>query len=308
MVIHPISAGIRNSALRLLLSFALLSIAAQAAMGTAPASAAPKKAQPVRLQDVLSSSDLAVGRNRFTFGLLNNNHPLSTGRPRLTFYFLRGNDAIRQMSTTAYFNFFARGLKDTAENSAAIEIQGVYVSYPVFRQAGKWGVEIDIPYQGQVRVLRDAFTVRQHSLTPAVGSSAPRSHNPTIYQLPASRLDSARPPTDMHRLSIAQAIAQHKPLVVIFATAGFCTSRMCGPEIEVVQGLERQYRGRVNFVHIEIYQDANPAHGYAPAVLQWHLQTEPWVFVVNRKGFISAKFEGPTPASEIRPAIQAVLR
>jgi hypothetical protein len=42
--------------------------------------------------------------------------------------------------------------------------------------------------------------------------------------------------------------------------------------------------------------------------LQWHLQTEPWVFVIDRRGIITAKFEGPTTAAEIVPAIEADLR
>jgi hypothetical protein len=66
---------------------------------------------------------------------------------------------------------------------------------------------------------------------------------------------------------------------------------MCGPQTEIVQRLEPLYRRRVNFIHIEIYKDANPAHGYARTVRQWHLQTEPWVFVVDRRGRIAAKFE-----------------
>jgi hypothetical protein len=73
-----------------------------------------------------------------------------------------------------------------------------------------------------------------------------------------------------------------------------------------VQGLERQFGKRVGFIHIEVWKDANPSHGPAPAFVQWHLHTEPWVFVINRRGIITARFEGPTPASEIRPAIQKV--
>jgi hypothetical protein len=111
----------------------------------------------------------------------------------------------------------------------------------------------------------------------------------------------------MHRLSIAHAIAQHKPVLVLFATAAYCTSRLCGPEIETVQSLERPYRGKVSFIHIEIYKNANPQYGYAPAVVQWHLQTEPWVFIVDRSGVIRAKFEGPTTAQEISAALNRVL-
>ena len=58
--------------------------------------------------------------------------------------------------------------------------------------------------------------------------------------------------------------------------------------------------------HIEIYNNARPPQ-FAPTVLQWHLQTEPWVFVVNRSGRIAAKFEGPAPGSEIAPTINSTL-
>lgn len=260
------------------------------------------------LQAEVASSDLAAGPNRFTFGLLNNNHPLENVTPRVVFYAIQGNTATPMAATIAHFNHFAQGLRHTEANQTAIEIGGVYVTHVNFRTPGNWGAEIRFRYHGKAEVLRSGFYVRAHSLTPPVGSPAPRSNNPTVAQMPATKLDSGRPPDDMHRLSIAQAIARHKPLLVLFATAGYCTSRMCGPEIEVVQGLENRYRGRVNFVHIEIYKNANPQYGYAPTVVQWHLQTEPWVFVVNRRGIITAKFEGPTPAREIQPALQAVLR
>lgn len=297
---------------RVWLTLSAVSVLVAACGGTSP-SAAPvrtpviSQAQNVGLQAQVASSDLAVGSNRFTFGIINNNHPLSTGAPQLSFYYLKGNSATLMSTAVAHFSNFARGLRDTAANSAAIEIKGVYVARATFTRPGKWGAQVRLPWHGKVVVLRQEFQVRSHSLTPAVGSPAPRSNNPTIAQEPASKLDSGKPPDDMHKLSIAQAIAQHRPLIVLFSTPGFCTSRMCGPETQAVEKLEQQYRSRVNFIHIEIYKDANPAHGFAPTVLQWHLQTEPWVFVINRQGIITAKFEGPTPGTEIVPAINAAL-
>jgi hypothetical protein len=271
-----------------------------------PASVSASSANGLQVQ--VASSDLAVGRNRFTFGLIDNNRPVSTGEPTVTFYFIaRNNRATAIAQIHARFNYFASGLADTSANSAAIEIKGVYVGYATFDRAGTWGIEVRIRYRGRIRVVRSQqFIVLPHSYTPAVGSPAPRSHNPTIAQLPAAKLDSGNPPDDMHRLSIAQALVLHKPLVVLFATAAYCTSRLCGPEIQVIQQLERRYRSRVNFVHIEIYNNARPPQ-FAPTVLQWRLQTEPWVFVVNRSGRIAAKFEGPTPGSEIAPTINSTL-
>lgn len=260
------------------------------------------------VQAIIASTDLAVGPNRFTFGLLNNNVPVSSGSPRLTFFRLHGTQGTAVSSTVAHFSDFTRGLPHTAANASALAIKGVFVAHTRFPSAGPWGVQIDAVVHGKARSLHSTFSVASRSTAPNVGDPAPRSHNPTIRDKPVRLLDSGRPPDDMHKLSIAQAIAQHKPLVVIFSTPAFCESRMCGPETEIVARVENQFRGRVNFIHIEVYQNANPADGYAPTFKQWHLQTEPWVFVINRKGIISARFEGPTPASELDPAIRADLR
>jgi hypothetical protein len=280
-----------------------------------PSSSAAPKATPTLVdasaagvQAVIASTDLAVGPNRFTFGLLNNNVPVSTGTPRLTFFRLKGTRGTAVSSTVAHFSDFTRGLPHTAANAAALAIKGVFVAHVRFPTAGSWGVQIDTVVNGKAKSLHNTFSVAQHSSAPNVGQPAPRSHNPTIRDMPVRLLDSGRPPDDMHKLSIAGAIAQHKPLVVIFSTPAFCESRMCGPETEIVERVENQFRGKANFIHIEVYKNANPADGYAKTFTQWHLQTEPWVFVINRRGIISARFEGPTPVSELDPAIRADLK
>lgn len=259
------------------------------------------------VQAVIASTDLAVGSNRFTFGLLRNNIPVSTGSPRLVFFRLQGTTATAMSKATAHFSNFTRGLPHTAENANALAVKGVYVTNVNFSRPGTWGVQIDSVVAGKPHTLHETFSVAAHSTAPGVGEPAPRSHNPTIRDKPARLLDSGRPPDDMHKLSIAEAIAQHKPLVVLFSTPAFCESRMCGPETEIVERVENQFRGRANFIHIEVYKNANPADGYAPTFLQWHLQTEPWVFIVNRRGIITARFEGPSAASELDTAIRADL-
>jgi hypothetical protein len=266
----------------------------------------PAAKQP-SYQLLVASSQLALGRQRFTFGLMKNNRPVENKSVMARFFWVKGTSAVLQDTVPASFNFFAKGLPNTPSNSAAFAIGGVYVSYPVFNKTGSWGVEADLPEGGRLLPLRAQFAVQPRLTIPQVGQAAPRSNNPTVYQVPATKLDSGRPPDDMHKLSIAGAIAQHKPLVVLFATAAFCESRLCGPEIETVQGVENKFRGRVNFVHIEVYKNAVFADGFAATFLAWHLQTEPWVFVVNRRGIITAEFEGATPASEIVPAIRQTL-
>ena len=39
---------------------------------------------------------------------------------------------------------------------------------------------------------------------------------------------------------------------------------------------------------------------------EWKIESDPWVFVVDRGGNIRAKFDGPTTADEIEPALAQV--
>ena len=114
----------------------------------------------------------------------------------------------------------------------------------------------------------------------------------------------------MHGISIADAIAQHKPTLVIFASPAFCTSRICGPEVDVEKSLEPDYQGRLTFIHVEVYANFKPDPSkktFAQPVLDWRLQSEPWIFLIDPKGLIDARFEGPAARDEVKTAIDALL-
>jgi len=66
------------------------------------------------------------------------------------------------------------------------------------------------------------------------------------------------------------------------------------------------YGDRVVFTHQEIWQDF-ATQRVSPTVEEWHLQSEPWIFVVDGKGIIRAKFEGLTTTREIAAALQQIL-
>jgi len=62
----------------------------------------------------------------------------------------------------------------------------------------------------------------------------------------------------------------------------------------------------VRFIHVEVYEDNDPARGYNRWMRDWHLDTEPWTFVVNRRGRISARFEGTVSVRELEEAVEQV--
>ena len=63
----------------------------------------------------------------------------------------------------------------------------------------------------------------------------------------------------------------------------------------------------MRFIHAEIYKDNDPAAGVSPWVSEWGLVSEPWVFVVDGSGTITAKFEGGVSADELEAAARDAL-
>jgi glutathione peroxidase-family protein len=53
--------------------------------------------------------------------------------------------------------------------------------------------------------------------------------------------------------------------------------------------------------------DDNGGPVVAAPMIEWRLQTEPWIFVVDADGRIAARFEGAASPSELQEAIQKTL-
>jgi hypothetical protein len=153
------------------------------------------------------------------------------------------------------------------------------------------------------------FDVKPKSFSPSIGARAPRSRTPTLADAPAPALTTAVPPDrELLRFSVAGALAARKPLVVTFATPRFCTSRTCGPVVDVVNAVRQRFTGTdVRFIHVEVYRDNDPRLGYNRWMREWNLRSEPWTFLVGRDGRIKAKFEGSVSVAELAAAVRSTL-
>ena len=153
--------------------------------------------------------------------------------------------------------------------------------------------------------------VRSRSYSPEVGAKVPASTTPTLSSTKgklAPLTTAAHPDRQLYRTSVGQALAAHVPFVVTFATPKFCTSRTCGPVVDVVSRVRKQLsHSGVRFIHVEVYEHNDPSQGYNRWMRQWGLQSEPWVFLVGRDGTVKAKFEGPLSVGELRSAVVSHL-
>jgi hypothetical protein len=153
--------------------------------------------------------------------------------------------------------------------------------------------------------------VRKHTQAPGVGDRAIASRTPTIASTHGNlaALTTAKPPdVALLRYSVADSLAAHKPFVLVFATPKFCTSRTCGPIVDVVEAVQKRSAARgLRFIHVEIYKDLNPGAGFNRWVREWRLPTEPFIFLVGSDGLIKARFEGSVSVEELADAVKATL-
>jgi hypothetical protein len=57
---------------------------------------------------------------------------------------------------------------------------------------------------------------------------------------------------------------------------------------------------------MEIYNDNDPSKGVRPQVRAFHLPSEPWLFVIDRKGVIRSEIEGAFNVAELTRAVKGV--
>lgn len=143
-----------------------------------------------------------------------------------------------------------------------------------------------------------------------VGEQAPAIASPTLATNAIEDITTDPSPDErLYQLSLDEALANGRPTVVVFATPAFCTTAACGPLVDIVQGLIDDYPG-VDFVHVEVFtgfrdpgfDPSDPAR-LAPSVAGYRLLSEPWVYVVDAAGIVSAKFEGVMDGEELEEAL-----
>jgi len=109
----------------------------------------------------------------------------------------------------------------------------------------------------------------------------------------------------MHDQDLADVLGK-KPVVLLFATPALCQSRVCGPVVDVAEQVKRDYGDRVAFIHQEIFVDNDLNKGARPQVEAYRLPSEPWLYVIDRRGVVRTAIEGPFGVAELERAVESV--
>ena len=127
----------------------------------------------------------------------------------------------------------------------------IYVAHLRIPRPGRYWL-VAQPAGAKLQAL-GAIDVSAHSRSVAVGARAPRSDTPTLATAPATQHhhEPARPTCRCCATRSAQSLAAHAPFVVTFATPKFCTSRTCGPVVDVVEAARKLFEARgIRFIHV----------------------------------------------------------
>jgi len=188
-------------------------------------------------------------------------------------------------------------------------IQAVYETQLPFPRPGNYGILAVSRQNGRLVGGLTQTQVRPSSPIPGVGQSPPPIHTSTVESARGNlaSIDTRDPHDDMHQIDFA-AVIGHRPVALLFSTPLLCQSRVCGPVTDLALQVESEFRGRVAFIHSEVYADNIVSHGLRPQLQAFHLETEPWLFTFDRHGRIAARLEGAFGLNAFRGAVRAALR
>jgi hypothetical protein len=186
----------------------------------------------------------------------------------------------------------------------------VYAAQVPFDRKGTWSILTVTLVDGGLVAAPAQVKVNTKAADkiPDVGEPAPKVETDTLESARGNveAIDTRVPPSDMHESSFAEVVGQ-KPVALLFATPQLCQSRVCGPVTDVALQLKSEYGDRMEFIHQEVYVENDPAKGLRDPLEAFRLRTEPWLFVIDAKGTITARLEGSFGLTAFEDAIKTAL-
>jgi len=180
--------------------------------------------------------------------------------------------------------------------------RGVYELDGTFDRSGVWQATAAFTVDGTPLSLSAVFPVLAKPKLPAPGEPAFHTKNLTMASgVDPAWIDSraqdgaAVPDPELHRDTIAGAIAAHRATLVLFATPVYCQSQFCGPSVDALAQIAKAGPKDADYIHIEIYKDF-ATQTVNDAARQWVIRpqtaSDPWLFLIGRNGRIADRW-GP---------------
>ncbi|MQF83045.1 hypothetical protein FIM02_02650 [SAR202 cluster bacterium AD-802-E10_MRT_200m] len=261
----------------------------------------------------LLATDFTIGVNRFPFAVLSADG-LSLKAPEIKARFFAANDGQLEflqesiakqltISNTTSHQHLDGTIHLHQNNRIFYVIDSIVFDYPGITVAEfSSGDEVQSP----VSIQSLAFEISARSKAPQVGDRIP----PWIMSIPETpsegvKLQALESP--LNQVTLDEAAHSSKPFVIVFSSPMFCTSQMCGPVLDIVSTVSKQFNTELDFLHIEPY-DLTIAQTEGRLVRtgifdEWELPSEPWVFIIDSDNRIVDRYEGLFTQKELEASI-----
>jgi hypothetical protein len=282
-------------------------------------------ADPTTFAVQVASTDLYVGApQRISIGIFRSSDAggvelVTSGTVELTMGPFEGGTGTEVSGTARYVP--APGTGGDAEGilqlTAPDLARGVYQLEDVtFDAAGIWQADVRLSIEGEALTLSTQFPVNERPALPAPGDRALATENLTadskgvdLSSVDSRAMDGAPlPDPELHETTIAEALAAHRPILVLFATPVYCQSQFCGPTSDALQALAASGPRDAAFIHVEIWHDYQ-ASSVNQAAADWLLRngdmTEPWLYLIDRRGVIVDRW---TPLFDVSQVTDELAR
>jgi hypothetical protein len=230
----------------------------------------------------LATSVFVPGENRLAFGVIDAENRFVYGKTAV--YIARTPDSSAQGPYPAPADSLVTEGRYRSKQAAleSSPIAAIYAATVPFKRAGSYSLLVLTRSDGQLLGATAEVGVRRESPIPAV--AAPELHKDSFKDVVGKR-----------------------PVALLFATPQLCQSRVCGPVVDIELQMRAKYGDRMTFIHQEVYVDNQVDKGLRKPLLDFNLQTEPWLFTVDKTGRISARLEGSFGVAAFEQAVEAAL-
>ncbi len=259
---------------------------------------------------ILATPDLAPGTRRFAVVLTDGSGIVKLPIVRVsTFKYPEGSanlenrDGPIEETTARYFPF-------------PYGTRGIHVTELTFDAPGTWGVQARVPRpDGEVATIEVVLPVDEATMSVDVGEVPPKSESRTLEDVTdvAELTTGSNRDESLYQISVADALENGRPTVVVFASPAFCTNAVCGPQVEVLSNLSATYAGDADFIHVDLYINPQEIQGdlsramHTPLLDEWGLVSQEWTFVMDHHGIVVGRFENFVPEPELEASLASVI-
>ncbi len=237
---------------------------------------------------------------------------LGKGTPRIPFIIMDGSRMVSEVEAVFITVFDLSGDEPTpiwegpATNYSDYTVP-YWVFYPTIETVGNFGMRADLlTADGDSSQSQFAVAIQEDAIAPNVGDSGIPSQSPTGSGDELAIISSDQNPDDeLYTITLEDALSNGLPTIISFSTPSFCQTAICAPVLDTVKQVKNENQGSANFVHVEIFGDFETFET-AATVDEWQLQSEPWTYLLDGDGVITARFAGPVSPSELTAELNKI--